>query len=129
MFNTLTFTIINIEEVRTAIDLTNLKQHTITKVTNPNGVDVTDDFMKMVNNKTNAMLITHDEIMENAKDLQVSAGKLLFTVEYLVNDGIYPNRTLQVQFTLNNEKPVINCSLGIGESTKKEFNISFNPPE
>jgi len=126
---TITFSITNADEVRTAIDLTNLKQHTITKVTNPNGVDVTDAFMHMINNKENAMLIKYDEIMEeeNAKALQVTAGKLKFTIEYEINDGIYPTRTLQVQFTLNNEKPVINCSLGIGESTKEEFSISFNP--
>jgi len=125
----ITFSIINADEVRTAIDLTNLKQHTITKVTNPNGVDVTGAFMHMINNKGNAMLIKYDEIMEeeNAKALQVSAGKLKFTIEYEVNDGIYPTRNLQIQFTLNNEKPVINCSLGIGESTKEEFSISFNP--
>jgi len=125
----ITFSIINADEVRTAIDLTNLKQHAITKVTNPNGIDVTDAFMHMINNKENAFLIKYDEIMEeeHAKALQVSAGKLKFTIEYEINDGIYPTRKLEIQFTLNNEKPVINCSLGIGESTKKEFNITFNP--
>ncbi len=123
----LTFSIINVNEVRTSIDLTNLSQHRISKVLNPNGIDVTEEFMHMINNKTNAMLIKHEEIMQNAENLQVSAGKLMFTVEYLVSDGIYPDRTLQVQFTLNDEEPVINCSLAVGESTTKSFNISFNP--
>ena len=83
--------------------------------------------MTMINNKSNAMLITHDEVMENSSQLKVSAGKLLFTIEYLVSDGIYPNRSLQVQFTLNNEKPVINCSLALGETTTEGFTITFNP--
>lgn len=123
----LTFSIINANEVRTSIDLTNLRQHKITKVLNPKGIDITEEFLHMMNNKSNAMLIKHEEIMQNSQDLQISAGKLLFTIEYLVSDGIYPDRTLQVQFTLNDETPVINCSLDVGESTKKEFSISFNP--
>ena len=34
---------------------------------------------------------------------------------------------MQIQFTLNNEKPVINSSLELGETTTKDFNITFNP--
>jgi len=124
---TLTFSIINPDEVRTAIDLTNLKQHTITRVLNNKGNDITNEFLDMINNKTNAMLIRHEDVMERAIALKVSAGKLKFTIDYLVNDGIYPNREIQLQFTLNNEEPVIDCSLEIGETTKKEFSISFNP--
>lgn len=123
----LTFSIINRKEARTSIDLTNLSQYEITKVINPNGIDVTSAFKSMLNNKSNAMLVTHDDVMSHSSTLKVSAGKLLFTMEYLVKDNIYPERTLQIQFTLNNEKPVINSSLALGETTTKSFSISFNP--
>ena len=95
-----------------------MSQYKITKVINPNGEDVTSAFMTMISNKSNAMLITHDEVMENSSQLKVSAGKLLFTIEYLVSDGIYPNRSLQVQFTLKNEKPVIKKSRPVGKTVR-----------
>lgn len=123
----LVFTIINKNESRTSINLTNLKQFKITNVTNPTGEDVTAAFKQMINSKANSMLITHEDVMTYASSLNVGAGKLMFTIDYLVADGIYPERNMQVQFTLNDETPVINCSLGVGESTKKSFNISFNP--
>ena len=48
-----------------------------------------NDSKKLSEKKREAL---YDEIMEktNAKDLQVAAGKLKFTIEYEINDGIYP---------------------------------------
>lgn len=122
---TVVFTIINSKEVRTSIDLTSLKQYEITKVTNLNGQDITSAFKQMTT--ADSMLITYEKVMQNKNNLKLSAGKLLFTIDYVVTDNIYPQRNMQIQFTLNDEKPVVNCSLKVGESTTKEFNISFNP--
>lgn len=122
---TVVFTIINAQEARPAIDLTNLQQYKISKVTNLNGDDVTSAFNEMLT--SDSMLVTHEKIMQNKEKFNVTAGKLLFTVDYVITDNIYPQREMQVQFTLNDEKPVINCSLKVGENTTKEFNITFNP--
>lgn len=125
--NIVVFTIINEKEAKTSIDLTNMQQYEIAKVSNMNGEDVTSAFKQMINSKKNSMLITHEDVMNHLEELKVSAGKLLFTIEYVVKDNVYPQRNAQIKFTLNDEKPVINCSLKVGETTTKDFNITFNP--
>ena len=119
-----TFTIINVNEARTSIDLTGLKDCEITKVLNPKGEDKTEEFLSIVN--AGGMKISYEDVMANARRLNVTSGKITFTLAYSVEDNIYPKRELNVSFTLNNEKPTVACSLEKGETTTKGFTISFN---
>ena len=121
---TIYFTIINVKEARKTIDLTVLSGCKITQVLNPNGTDVTDAFLTMLNN---GLSVSYDQIMENADDLDVTSGKLTFTLTYLVKDEDYPDREITLSFTMNDENPAIQCSLEKGETTTKGFNIFFNP--
>jgi len=121
-----TFTILNVKEARKSIDLTGLGGCKIDKVTNQNGLDVTDAFIEMMGSSTSGMNITYDKIMEHAGDLKVTTGKQTFNLTYVVEDKIYPTRKIEISFTLNNEETSIACSLEKGESTTKGFTISFN---
>ncbi|MBR4998286.1 MAG: hypothetical protein IKY10_00245, partial [Clostridia bacterium] len=86
-------------------------------------------FLTMLNECGNGMNVTYDNVMEYAKKLKVTAGKTTFNVTYVVSglDDDYPDRTLSFGFTLNNENPVIDCSLEKGGKTTKNFKIYFNP--
>ena len=124
-----TFTILNEKEARQSIDLTNLKANKITKVLNPSGQDITSAFNNILINRTNSVgyNLSYQDIMENAKDLNVTSGKITFALTYLVEDGIYPAREITMNFTLNNEIPKIQSTLETGEKTTKGFEIFFNP--
>ena len=128
-----TFTIINVKEARKSIDLTSLSGCKITKVINTYGEDKTQAFLTMMNTSGGGMNITYNNVMsyENNPDvvdkLNVTAGKITFTMTYVVSDGVYPDRTVDFSFTLNDESPVIECSLDKGDSTTKDFKIYFNP--
>ncbi|MBE5741130.1 MAG: hypothetical protein E7351_01170 [Clostridiales bacterium] len=124
----LRFTILNVKEARPSIDLTALSGYDIVKVKNPTNLDVTEDFLSMIKTSDiGGLLVTYEKIMENANNLKVSAGKLTFTITYVVKDDFYPSRAIDLAFTLNSESPKIDCSLAKGESTNKSFTISFNP--
>lgn len=125
----LLFTILNVKEARNSIDLTSLSGYNITKVVNQKDEDVTSAFMEMINKNANigGMLVTYEKVMEYAHRLNVSSGKTSFTITYVVEDESYPTREVNLSFTLNNEKPKIDCSLEKGDSTTKKFDITFNP--
>lgn len=122
---TIVFTIINPNEARTSIDLTNLANYKIIKVTNNSNKDITKEFNSIIN-KANGMSLTYEQVIENKDLFQVTSGKQTFNITYLVNDGIYPEREITFAFTLNNDNPYIECSLSAGETTKDSFTISFN---
>lgn len=123
------FTIINENEAREAIDLTSLGGYTISNVTNNLGVDITENFLNMlnINTGTDGMLLTYDKMVQNSAALGISSGKQRFTLTYIVSDGIYPDREVTFSFTINNEIPNIECSLPAGESTTSGFTITYNP--
>ena len=126
----LIFTIINVNEATTSIDLTALQSSKITEVLNPIGEPITEKFVKLLT--AGGMKISYEDILkyENTASkedkLNISTGKLTFTIKYLVEDYVYPTREMTIKFTLNNEKATINCSLKKGETTTKGFTISFN---
>ena len=124
----ITFTIVNVKEARKSIDLTSLNGSEITKVLNTYGEDKTKEFLAMINSSNGGMNITYENVIKNAKDLNVTAGKTTFTITYVVNKDNYkyPPRTVDFSFTLNNETPTIECSLAKGDSTTKKFDIYFN---
>ena len=124
---TIKFIILNVKEARNAIDLTNLSQYSIKQVLNPNNVDVTSEFVTILNNKPSAWLLTYDDIMNNAEQLKVASGKTTFTILYRTKDAVYPSQDMSLQFTLNNEVPEIKCSLKPGETTDNGFKLTFNP--
>ena len=121
-----TFTILNVAEARKSIDLTGLNGCTITSVINQYGDDVTENFFEMMQAKSSGMNITYENIMEYSDKLNVTSGKQTFSIKYLVQDGIYPPREIELSFTLNNEEASISCSLEKGESSTKGFTIYFN---
>lgn len=127
---TLNFTIINPNEARNAIDLTSLTGYDITKV-EYNNKDVTNDFINFFLNRNynNGALLTYEELTSynDIKNTYSSQGKKLFSLTYQVKDEIYPTREQTFQFTLNNEIPYVECSLKPGESTTKQFTVSYNP--
>ena len=127
---TIVFTIINPKEARQSIDLSNLYGYDL-KFTDSNGNDVTTAFNEILNaNRSQAMLLTYDKVVDyaqnNANTLSINAGKLTYTIEYTVKDEIYPVRSANFTFALNDEVPTISCSINPGESTDKGFSISFN---
>ncbi len=122
---TVVFNIINAGEAHTSIDLTNLANYQITKVTNQRGDDITTAFNSVIN-KANGMLFTYEQVIANRQQFNVSSGKQSFNITYLVSDSIYPDREVTFSVTLNNEDPYIECSLGAGESTNDSFTISYN---
>ena len=124
MSKVLTFTILNENEATTAMDLTGLQNSKITRVLNPKGEDVTESFIEIL--KYGGMKISYDDIMLNSHRLNVTTGKITFTLTYIFKDGIYPDRELTMKFTLNNEKPTVACSIEKGETTTKGFTIKFN---
>lgn len=123
-----TFTIIDENEVRPSIDLTNLMGYQIESITKPDGTDVTDVFNTIFNTnlETNGMLVDYNSLLDYADELEISSGKQKYCVTYSVKDVDYPKREISFSFTLNNEKPKIDCTLQAGESTTKSFGISFN---
>ena len=123
---TVKFEIINTEEALPSINLYELKFHKITKVLNGNNIDVTQNFLTMLN-KQKSMTVSYQNIIDNAESLKVTSGKISFTIDYEVNDGLYAKRDLSFKFTLNNEQPKLDCSLKAGETTKKGFHIYYNP--
>ncbi len=124
LLKVLSFTILNVEEARETIDLTNLNGCEISKVLNGNGDDVTNEFVNMI--KLTGMKISYDDIMANAESLKVTSGKMTFKLTYAVEDMIYPKREITMSFTMNNEIPSVACSLKTGESSTKGFTISYN---
>ncbi len=128
----LMFTIVNQNEARETFDLSSILGYEITKVTNNTGVDITDEFLKMINPSLNmgGSLVSYDNIVEYDMingGLGIVSGKNKFSVTYLVDDQIYPKRDVTFAFTLNNEMPNIESSLEAGKSTTKGFTIRFNP--
>ena len=126
---TLVFTIINAKEARQSIDFTAFASYEIKEVLNSLGEDVTKYFKQEVLNKNNgSMLLTYEDLMEgdNPTGLNLTTGKVNFTITYVIKDAIYPEREVQFSFCMNNETPTIECSLGIGETSNEGFNISFN---
>ncbi len=121
-----TFTILNVKEARKSIDLTALNGATISKVTNTYGEDKTQEFKEIVNGNNGGMNITYEKVLAYADELNITAGKVTFTISYVVENDIYPSREIEFSFTLNNETPQIECSLENGKSTKKNFKIYFN---
>ncbi len=125
LYKSVVFTIINPNEARTSIDLTNLSNYEITKVTNSAGKDITSAFKSIVN-KANGMTLTYDKIINNKDLFAVTSGKQTFNITYVVSDGIYPDREVTFAVTLNNEQPYIECSLSAGDTTKDGFSINYN---
>lgn len=124
----ITFTIVNVKEARRSIDLTSLKGSEITKVTNTYGEDKTKEFLAILQEYDGGMNISYEKLIDYADILNITAGKITFTITYKV-DGYeedYPDRIVDFSFTLNNETPVIECSLEKGETTTKKFSIYFN---
>jgi len=125
---TINFAIVNENEAKTTMDLTNFSNYEIVKVLNPMLEDVTDVFMREIVYKNQVgLMIAYSSIMENAESFGVTSGKLKFVITFKISDEIYPEFEHDVAFTLNNEIPKINCSLEPGETTKKGFEITFNP--
>lgn len=125
----ITFTILNEKEARNSIDFTSLSGSKIVRVLNPLGQNVTEAFNNMLANSSisGGMNISYDDIMENSHALNVTSGKISFTLTYRVEDRIYPTRDITIVFTMNNETPVIYSTLEKGETTTKGFEIYFNP--
>ena len=130
---TVRFVILNENEARTSIDLTNLSAYKILKVVDGNGNDHTDLFTREIANPNldTGMLVSYDRLIADfsAEDkLNLSSGKLSFTITYIAEDkyNMYPASEITFTFTLNNETPSIDCSLGYGESTNDGFNITFS---
>ncbi len=131
----ITFTIINVNEARKSIDLTSLNGSTITKVVNSSGQNVTTAFKTMMkqNSTKGGLNISYEDVLEyetnpeNKDKLFVTSGKITFTLTYLVSDEEYPDRSIDLSFTLTNKTASIPCTLEKGESTTKSFTIYFNP--
>ena len=86
-----------------------------------------------MNENTNpSRLLTYENLInyannpENAGKLVMTAGKAKFKVAYTVENNNYPKRTVEFEFTLNNEVPTIDCSIKPGEKTSNGFTITFN---
>lgn len=130
--STLNFTIINDQEVYPSLDFGCLANYTLNKVctikADGTETDVTEVIKKIVASSSSyGMGFEYESLMKHAQELDLVAGKIKFKLSYTVEDKIYPKRDFEFSFTLNNETPSIQCSLEPGESTKKEFSISFNP--
>lgn len=129
---TLNFDILNDEEAKSAVNLSNMKAYDLISVVNERDEDVTRAF-KLYLADTPDMTVTLDRLIEaqerdeNPIDLKLTRGKQKFTLTYNVKDGVYPDRICTFSFTVNNETPKIECSLKSGETTNKEFIITFNP--
>lgn len=126
--NSIGFTILNPNEARSSFDLTSISRYTITEVKNQNGDVITTEFLALINPQTSlGRLLTYETVLENADLLHIIAGKQKFFVTYKVEDGIYPTRQVGFAFTMNNEIPTIECSIELGKTTTKGFDITFNP--
>lgn len=126
--NSISFTIMNPNEARSSFDLTSISRYTITEVKNQNGDVITNEFLTLINPQTGlGRLLTYETVLENADLLHIIAGKQKFFVKYKVEDGIYPTRQVEFAFTMNNEIPTIECSIELGKTTTKGFDITFNP--
>lgn len=122
----LNFNIINKNEARKSMDLSNILTNKILDVTNQNNDRIRTEFLQMMEAKTNSYNVTYEDIMLNADNLKITSGKQMFTITYLVEDSIYPPREMSLSFTLNDADPKIVCSLERGDSTTKNFTITFN---
>lgn len=122
------FTIINENESRESIDLTNISSYQISKVLSTNGKDVTATFLNLINLNTSVdgALLTYNKVINNSEELGIFSGKQKFTITYLVKNTMLPTRIVTFTFSLNNETPTIESSLSPGESTKKGFSITYN---
>ncbi len=124
----ISFTILNKNEARSSYDLTTIARYTITKVVNQEGVEITDQFLQLINPQTeNGRLLTYQTLLDNADKLGISAGKQSFEITYEVDDSIYPVRSTAFVLTMNDEQPTIECSVELGKETTKGFDITFNP--
>ncbi|MBR6778546.1 MAG: hypothetical protein IKM43_00115 [Clostridia bacterium] len=123
--NIIVFTIVNEKEARAEFDLTNLSGYQITKVLNDDGIDITQAFKDEFTASPKGMLLNYSSLFTN-EDLKLNSGKQTFTVTYVVKDRYYPQREVTFSFTMNNEKPTIDCSLKPGETSTKKFDITFN---
>ena len=127
------FTIVNVKEARTTFDLTGLMGYKIKAVYNDSGKEITTGFKTLLNQNTKGMFISYENAIayendpENIHKLGITSGKTTFTIVYEIENGIYPRREISSSFTLNDENPTIQCTLEKGESTKKKFEIFFNP--
>lgn len=122
------FTIVNPDEAKRSIDLTNIKNYGIKEILTQEGADITSVVEQIIStNSNNRGLITYENLIDTKYNLNLVAGKQTFTLTYEVNDGIYPLREVTFAFTLNNEIPNIESSLAPGETSTKGFSITFNP--
>lgn len=126
--STINFAIINKNEARASYDLTSVSRYDILSVKNQNGKDITNEFLELISPQSgNGRLLTYQTVISNAEALDITAGKQSFEILYQVEDGIYPSRQAVFAFTLNDEVPTIECSIGLGKTTTKGFEITFNP--
>ena len=125
----LVFTIIDENEVRQSLDLTSLFNYNITQIKNNRGEVVTKQLVDLLNSRTgkDKYLLTYNFLVENAQLLNIGSGKQQISIEYSVQDGIYPTRVVEFSFAMNNETPNIMCDVKSGDSTTKSFTITFNP--
>ncbi len=129
---TVMFTIINPNEARETFDLSSIANYQIVKVLNNTGVDITKTFNSLINSNLGigGTLIKYIDLVDYDYDtnlLGIVSGKNKFTITYLVEDDIYPSREVTFAFTLNNEKPNLECNIEAGKSTTKGFTIKYNP--
>lgn len=121
----ISFTILNKNEATLSYDLTSVMRYKILKVQNQNGDEITTEFINMITQ--NGKLLDYSTLMSNSNELGITAGKQTITINYYVEDGIYPAREAEFSFTLNDEIPTIECSVELGKTTTKGFEILFNP--
>lgn len=125
----LVFTIVSANEARQSFDLTNVFNYQITKVLNNRGDDITSEFLNLMNARQGEAkyLLTYDFLLENSEALGITSGKQMFSITYLIEDGIYSAREIEFAFSLNNQVPTIQSSVSPGGSTKKSFTITYTP--
>lgn len=139
-----TFTIIDENEARLALDFTNISNlYTIASV-EYKGNDITSVFNNLLNGADlvsidgepvdgRPKLITYSRLVSDfGKDNGLGIGK--YTVTYtsinanrIDNDYLIPSQTITVTFWINQEVPSILSSIKTGKSTTKAITIRYNP--
>ena len=126
---TIEFSIINPNEASELLDLTRLGNFTFTKISklvNGTRQDITAGFKQVVNMQ-NGMMLDYKTLLAHREEFRTSSGKQTFEITYLVDNDIYEPREVTFAATLNNEQPIIYCSLEYGQSSTSGFSISYTP--
>lgn len=127
------FTILNPNEARIALDFTSICSYDIISIIDVAKTvekDVTERFLRLLSDKANQenmvynKLITYERLVEEFGSVQ---GKMQFKVIYEANDDdLLPARQAEFTFTINNEVPTIESSIGAGKKTTNPVTIKFN---